>query len=384
MANDMPPIAAVLITSSRMFWEVFWPLALGFLLSAIIQALVSKKALARVLGCDQLRCLSLAALFGAASSSCSYAAVALARSLFRKGASFVSSMVFEIASTNLVIELGIVLYVLMGWQFMLAEVLGGLIMIFVVAAMMRLTLAPALASEARAQAERGIAGRMEGHAEMEMGVSGNGPFLSRFFSRRGMIAVSHLYITDWLSVWIDVAAGFLLAGILALFVPDSFWQSLFLNGHPLGSLIIGPLVGPLIAIISFVCSVGNIPLALVLWQSGISFGGVVSFIFADLLVLPILNIYRRYYGAKMMLYIAGVFYLAMVAAGYAVEIIFFLTGMIPIDRHVKILSIAAGWDYTAVLNAVFLAISGLLLVIFLRTDGPMMLRMMKGGSHHGH
>jgi uncharacterized membrane protein YraQ (UPF0718 family) len=272
----------------------------------------------------------------------------------------------------------------MGWQFMLAEVLGGLIMISIVAVMMRLTLAPALASQARVQAERGIAGRMEGHAEMEMQVSGEGSFVSRFFSRRGIVAVSHLYITDWLSVWVDVAVGFLLAGILAVFVPDSFWQSLFLDGRPLGSLVIGPLIGPLIAIISFVCSVGNIPLALVLWQGGISFGGVISFIFADLLVLPILNIYRRYYGAKMMLYIAGVFYLAMVIAGYAVEIIFFLAGMIPVDRRVKALSVAAGWDYTAVSNVIFLAISGLLLIIFLRTGGPMMLKMMKGGSRHEH
>lgn len=377
-------IGSALMASLEMFWEVFWPLALGFLLSAIVQALVSKKALAGVLGCDRLRCLSLAALFGAASSSCSYAAVALARSLFRKGASFISSMVFEIASTNLVIELGIVLYVLMGWRFMLAEILGGLIMMSVVAILMRLTLAPALVRQAREQAERGVAGRMEGHAEMEMEQAGGGSFISRLFSRKGVVAVSHLYVTDWLSVWVDVVAGFLLAGILAVFVPASFWQSLFLNDRPLGSLIIGPLVGPLIAIISFVCSVGNIPLAAVLWQGGISFGGVISFIFADLLVLPILNIYRRYYGAKMMLYIAGVFYLAMAAAGYAVELIFYLAGIIPVDRHLQGLSTGAGWGYVGVLNAVFLAISSMLFLIFLRTGGPMMLRMMKGRPHHEH
>jgi uncharacterized membrane protein YraQ (UPF0718 family) len=276
-----------------MFWEVFWPLVLGFALSAIVQALVSHRTMARLLGDDSPRSLARATLFGVASSSCSYAAVALARSIFRKGAGFTAAMVFELASTNLVIELGIILAVLMGWQFTAAEFSGGIVMVIIIALIFRLTLTPRLVEMARRQAERGAIGRMEGHAAMDMSVE-DGPFLSRLLSGRGFTAVSHLFVTDWASVWMDVAGGFLIAGALASWVPNSFWQHFFLTSHPTLAKIEGPLVGPLVAIISFVCSVGNVPLAAVLWQGGISFGGVVSFLFADLIVLPILDIYRRY------------------------------------------------------------------------------------------
>src|SRR5712691_289073 len=281
-------IIQALLTSFGMFWEILWPLILGFTLSGIVQALVSHQAMAKTMGCDGPKCLTFATLFGIASSSCSYAAVALARSIFQRGASFVSSMAFELASTNLVIELGIILVVLLGWQFTAAEFVGGLLMVIFIAVLFRLTLTPKLVQMAKAQAEKGLAGRMEGHAAMDMSVSG-GSFFSRLFSGRGFTAVSNFFVMDWASVWVDIVLGLLIAGALAAWVPDSFWRAFFFTSNQTLAKIEGPLIGPLVAIISFVCSVGNVPLAAVLWRGGISFGGVVSFIFADLIILPILD-----------------------------------------------------------------------------------------------
>jgi uncharacterized membrane protein YraQ (UPF0718 family) len=375
-------------TAFAMFWDVLWPLVLGFGLSAIVQVFVSHKTMARLLGDDSPRSVSLATLFGVASSSCSYAAVALARSIFRKGASFTSAMVFEIASTNLVIELGIILIVLLGWQFAASEFVGGILMVILIALIFRLTLTPRLVRLAKEHAEQGRLGRMEGHAAMDMSVQG-GSFVSRLFSGRGFTAVSHLFVTDWASVWVDIAGGFLIAGALAAWVPDHFWHDVFLSGNPTLAKIEGPLVGPLVAIISFVCSVGNVPLAAVLWKGGISFGGVVSFIFADLIILPILDIYRRYYGGKVALYILGTFYVTMAAAGYFVEILFGALGIIPTNRNVGVITQGPQWDYTSVLNIVFLAIAAALLFRFFRTGGPEMLAMMEtpeeemAEHHHG-
>jgi uncharacterized membrane protein YraQ (UPF0718 family) len=182
--------------------------------------------------------------------------------------------------------------VLLGWPFATSEFLGGILMVIFIAVIFRLTLTPKLIQLAREHADKGAVGRMEGHAAMDMSVQG-GSFLSRLLSGRGFTAVSHLFVMDWASVWLDVAGGFLIAGALAAWVPDAFWKDFFLTGNPTLAKIEGPLVGPLVAIVSFVCSVGNVPLAAVLWRGGISFGGVVSFIFADLIVLPILDIYRR-------------------------------------------------------------------------------------------
>jgi uncharacterized protein len=236
-------LSSALNTAFDMFWQVLWPLVLGFALSALVQALVSHRTMSKLLGDDSPRSLTLATLFGVASSSCSYAAVALARSIFRKGASFTSAMVFELASTNLVIELGIILIVLMGWQFAASEFLGGIIMVILIALIFRLTLTPKLAQSARAHAERGLVGRMEGHATMDMSLGGGSPW-SRLLSGRGLTTISHLYVTDWASVWIDVAGGFLIAGALAAWVPDTFWRDLFLTSHPTLAKIEGPLVGP--------------------------------------------------------------------------------------------------------------------------------------------
>ena len=373
-------IGQALFTSFSMFWEILWPLILGFTLSGIVQALVSHQAMAKTLGCDGPKCLTFATLFGIASSSCSYAAVALARSIFVKGASFTAAMVFELASTNLVIELGIILIILMGWQFAAAEFVGGILMVIFIALIFRLTLTPKLVQMAKTQAERGAIGRMEGHAAMDMSVSG-GSFFSRLFSGRGFTAVSHFFVMDWASVWVDIALGLLIAGALAAWVPDSFWNAFFLTNHPTLAKIEGPLVGPLVAIFSFVCSVGNVPLAAVLWRGGISFGGVVSFIFADLIILPILDIYRKYYGWKVMGYILVTFYVTMAAAGYVVEFLFEALGIIPSNRNIAAVTEGVQWNYTSILNIIFLVLAAILVIRFIRTGGIPMLRMMNTPEH---
>ena len=363
-----------------MFWEILWPLILGFALSGIVQAVVSHQAIAKALGGDSPKHLTLAVLFGIASSSCSYAAVALARSIFQKGASFTSAMAFELASTNLVIELGIILVVLLGWQFMAAEYLGGLLMVIFLAIIFRLTLTPRLVQQAKAHAEKGRMGRMEGHAAMDMSVSG-GTFWQKLFSSEGFTAVSHYFVMDWASVWVDIVLGLLIAGALTAWVPESFWRAFFLSGDPTWASIEGPLVGPLVAIVSFVCSVGNVPLAAVLWRGGIRFGGVVSFIFADLIILPILDIYRKYYGWKVMGYILITFYVTMAAAGYVVELLFAALGIIPQNRNVVAFTSGVQWDYTTVLNIVFLVLAAVLVLRFIRTGGISMLKMMNRPAH---
>ena len=377
-------IGQALFTSFSMLWEILWPLILGFTLSGIVQAVVSHNAMAKTLGGDDPKSLTFATLFGIASSSCSYAAVALARSIFLKGASFTSAMVFEIASTNLVIELGIILIVLLGWQFTAAEFLGGILMVIFIAVIFRLTLTPKLVQMAKAHAEKGIMGRMEGHAAMDMSISGGGSFFSRLLSKRGFTAVSNFFVMDWASVWVDIALGLLIAGAIAAWVPDSFWNAFFFSNNPTLAKIEGPLVGPLVSVVSFVCSVGNVPLAAVLWRGGISFGGVVSFIFADLIILPILDIYRKYYGWKVMAYILVTFYVTMAAAGYVVEFLFEALGIIPTNRNVAAITEGVQWNYTSILNIIFLVLAAILVIRFIRTGGIPMLRMMSKHEHEMH
>jgi hypothetical protein len=371
-------VHALSITGS-MTWEITWALVLGFGLSAVVQAVVRRSTVERLLGDDRPRTLVLAAGFGAASSSCSYAAVALARSLFRKGASFTAAMAFEIASTNLVIELGVILALLMGWQFTLAEFVGGPIMIVLIAVLFRLLLRERLLRQAREQADRGLAGSMEGHAAMDMSVQRPGSFASRLFSRDGYTAVAHVFVMEWAAIIRDLVIGLIVAGAIAAWVPDRFWRVFFFAGHPLAAKLWGPLIGPVLAVVSFVCSVGNVPLAVVLWKGGISFGGVVAFIFADLIIAPILNIYRKYYGARMALFLLGTFYTAaMAVAGYVVELVLGGLGLIPSPARARILDQGVSWDYTTWLNIVFLALAAALIIRFVRTGGVAMLRMMGG------
>jgi len=325
MMRAFDAIGHALAVAGSMTWQITWSLILGFTLSAVVQAVVRRQTIARLLGNDRPKALALATGLGAASSSCSYAAVALARALFRRGASFTAAMTFEIASTNLVIELGIIMALLLSWQFTLAEFVGGPIMIVLVAVAFRLFVRRRLIDAAREQADRGLAGSMEGHAAMA-------------------------------KIW-------------------------------------GPLIGPVISVLSFVCSIGNVPLAAVLWNGGISFGGVIAFIFADLIIIPILVIYRKYYGTKMMLTILGIFYATMVLAGYAVEFLFGGLGLIPDERAANVTETGIQWNYTTILNIIFLLLAAALLVRFFRSGGRQMLAMMGGspdaseqyaGHAHGH
>src|SRR6201994_792176 len=318
-----------LALAGSMTWEILWALILGFTLSAVVQAVVRRSTIVALLGDDRPRTLAVAAGLGAASSSCSYAAVALARSLFRKGANFTAAMAFEIGSTNLVVELGIILALLMGWQFTAAEFIGGPLMIVVLAVLFRLFVRTRLVDAAREQAERGLAGSMEGHAAMDMSIGGEGSFVRRLFSRDGFTSVAHIFVMEWAAILRDLVAGLLIAGAIAAWVPDAFWHTFFLAGHPLAAKLIGPLIGPLVAVATFVCSIGNVPLAVVLWKGGISFGGVIAFIYADLLILPILNIYRKYYGPRMAGFLLATFFAAIAVAGYVVEFLFGGLGLIP-------------------------------------------------------
>ena len=383
----MTVLAAVghaLTLAGSMTWEILWALILGFALSAVVQAVVQRSTVVSLLGDDRPRTLALAAGLGAASSSCSYAAVALARSLFRKGANFTAAMAFEIGSTNLVVELGIILALLMGWQFTAAEFVGGPLMIIIVAILFRLFVRSRLIDAAREQAERGVTGSMEGHAAMDMSVKGEGSFWRRLWSPQGFTSVSHVFVMEWLAIVRDLVIGLFIAGAVAAWVPEKFWQGFFLTDHPGWSAVWGPIVGPVVAIASFVCSIGNVPLAAVLWNGGISFGGVVSFIFADLLILPILNIYRKYYGIRMMLTLLGTFYAAMVAAGYLVELLFGAAHLIPTQRNSAVLHSGISWNYTTWLNLAFLAVAAALVVRFYTSGGAPMLRMMGGPPDSGH
>src|SRR5881392_2045755 len=368
-----------------MFWEILWALILGFALSGAVQALVSKEEMRRLLPDDSPRSLSLACGLGAASSSCSYAAVALARSLFRKGADFTAAMAFEFASTNLVIELGIIMALLLGWQFTLAEFVGGPLMIVLMALVFRVFLKRGLVDEALANADRGVLGRMEGHAEMDMSVHERGPLWRRLASPQGFTATANYFVMDWAAICIDIFGGLLIAGALAAWVPDSWWQSLFLEHHPTLAKFWGPVIGPVVAIFSFVCSIGNVPLAAVLWNGGISFGGVLAFIFADLIVLPILDIYRKYYGWKMAGFLLATFYAAMVAAGLIVEFLFDGLGLIPSERNAKVVEASVTWNYTTILNIIFLTLGALLVWrYFTRGGGLRMLRMMNRPMENVH
>ncbi|TME04425.1 MAG: YHS domain-containing protein [Chloroflexi bacterium] len=357
-----------------MLWEVLWPLAFGFLLSAMIQTVVSKRAVAGALGKPDLKGFVLACGFGAASSSCSYAAVAVGRALFRRGASLVNAIIFEFASTNLVFELGLVLLILLGWQFVAAEFAGGLLMAVILWILFKVTLRQRMVDEARRQAERGVFGSThEAHGEMDMSIT-DGRFLSRVFSPRAFTAISHTFFMDLKALYVDIGLGFLIAGALAAWVPNSWWQAFFLTNHPALNEFWSPLIGPVISMLSFVCSVGNVPLAVVLWNGGISFGGVISFIFADLIILPILNIYRKYYGGRTALYLLAVSYAAMALAGFLIGGAFQLLGLAPTNHHVAVFETQPSWNYTSFLDVAFLVLMAVLAWRFVTTGGIEMLR----------
>jgi uncharacterized membrane protein YraQ (UPF0718 family) len=276
---------------------------------------------------------------------------------------------------------------LLGWQLTLAEFFGAPLVVVLLVLLFRMFLNRELLEQAKQQADKGIAGRMEGHAEMDLSVAEGGSLLQRMTSDRGFTAISHYFVMDWAAVWLDIVGGLLIAGALAAWVPDAFWQSFFLTGHPVLATLWGPIVGPLVAVISFVCSVGNIPLAAVLWNGGISFGGVVAFIFADLIVLPILNIYRKYSGLRIAGFLFVTFYVAIAVAALVIDLIFGGFALIPSEHKARVVEASITWNYTTWLNLAFLVLAGLLVWRFLKTGGPAMLRMMnkpvsQADTHH--
>ncbi len=293
-----------------MFWQVGWSLVLGFAISAILQAVVSGRAMTAALGRAGVREIALATVAGAASSSCSYASVAVGRTLFKKGAALIPSLAYVFASTNLVIELGIVLYLLMGWQFTAGEWIGGVVLVVILSLLVRLTYPARLVEAARHHPEPGV-----GHEHGDTAEAG-GTLAEKLARRETWVQVARNFTMDWSMLWKDLLLGFLIAGALSVFVPTGVWQALFVKGaSPWVQVPANALLGPIVAVLSFVCSIGNVPMAAVLWGSGVSFGGVLAFLYADLIVLPLLDVYRRYYGWKMAAYIAAVFYATMVVLG---------------------------------------------------------------------
>ena len=306
-----------------MAWEVWWALVLGFAISAIVQAWVPRSKIQQSLAGDGARPVGFATLLGAASSSCSYAAIAIAKSLFQKGASAASALAFQFASTNLVWELGLVLWVLIGWQFTLAEYVGGLLMIVLMWALLRLFVSPRLEAQAREHAQEADAGHVHHTAESELG------WRERLTSVDAWTDVAHNFRHDWMMLWKEITLGFLLAGFIGL-LGDDFFNRLFIENAPaVPQAIQNAIVGPVIAVLSFVCSIGNVPLAAVLWSGGISFGGVMAFIFADLIVLPIVLAYRKYYGWTFTVRIVALMFVTMVVAALAVDASFSVLGLVP-------------------------------------------------------
>jgi len=343
-----------------MFWETLWPLILGFTLSGAVQELAQRNVIQTKLGNHRPFAIARASGLGMMSSSCSYAASAMAKSLFAKGADFVTAMVFMFASTNLVIELGIVLVVLIGWQFAVGELVGGTIMILVLGAVGGLWLRGDLVERAKQRlATVSPADGKDGSVEEAVSDEVAEPLRVRLRSRTSWAAASTYTVADLKMLRRELAVGYLFAGFIATLVPVHFWNALFLHGHGWLTTIENVAVGPFLAIISFVCSIGNVPLAAALWKGGISFGGVVSFIFADLITFPLLLIYRRYYGTKLMLGMLAVFWGVMSLAGLATEAIFRGAGIIPTKRPGQIAAAHFSWNYTTALNLLFLVIGGL-------------------------
>jgi uncharacterized membrane protein YraQ (UPF0718 family)/YHS domain-containing protein len=343
-----------------MFWETLWPLILGFGLSGAVQAFVSHDSMQRSMGNHRPAAVTRASLYGMVSSSCSYAASAMSKSLFVKGADFVAANVFMFASTNLVLELGIILIVLIGWQFAVAEFVGGVIMIVLFTLLGSLWLRGRQIVRAREHLQAAQSGHDHVHGPTENTALQHQPWRERLRSKSGWADSATYTMADLTMLRKELAIGYVVAGFLAVLVPVHVWNSLFLQGHGFWTTLENVVVGPFIAIISFVCSVGNVPLAAALWRGGISFGGVIAFIFADLIAIPLLLIYRRYYGYRLMLKMLALFWLVMSLAGLATEGLFRAAGLVPTSRPNQIVSTSFQWNYTTVLNIVFLAVFGVL------------------------
>jgi len=358
MADVISKIGDGLWNAFLMAWEVWWALVLGFAISAVVQAWVPRQRIENAMSGEGLKPVAKATGLGAASSSCSYAAIAIAKSLFQKGASAVSALAFQFASTNLVWELGLVLWVLIGWQFTLAEYLGGVVMIALMWLMLRLFVSRQLEKDAREHAVDADAGHVHPAAGSDL------PWRERLTSTEAWSDVAHNFRGDWTMLYKEITIGFLLAGFIAL-LGDDFFNGLFLTDAPEAVQVIwGAIIGPVIAVLSFVCSVGNVPLAAVLWSGGISFSGVMAFIFADLIVLPIIFAYRKYYGTRFALRITALMYVTMVIAALLIDLLFRALGLIPEQRpSTSDVFGSIEVDYKLVLNVVATVIfAGLMLL----------------------
>jgi uncharacterized membrane protein YraQ (UPF0718 family)/YHS domain-containing protein len=361
--NALDLIGQGLWNAFRMAWEVWWALILGFLLSGIVQAWIPRERLEQALGGRGPRSLALATGLGAASSSCSYAAVAIGKSLFQKGASFPAAMAFQFASTNLVFEIGIVLWIFLGWQFTLAEFLGGFFLITFMWAGIRWLVSRRVEEEARRHAIAAETGH-EHHAAGSEGLT----WRQRLTSVDAWSDVAHNFRGDWQMLWREIAAGFVIAGFVAL-LPMGFFNALFVTGAP-GPLqtLENVLLGPVVAVLTFVCSVGNVPLAAVLWGGGISFAGVIAFIYADLLIIPLVVVYLRYYGRRVTARLVATMFVAMAGAALAVDGVFSAADLIPSTRPSidAVTERAIGWNYTTVLDIVFFAVAAALISLTIR------------------
>ena len=361
MGHALHQIQTALGDALLMAWQVWWALVLGFLISAIVQAWVPRERIERSLSSDSARSVGIATGLGAASSSCSYAAIAIAKSLFEKGASAASALAFQFASTNLVWELGLVMWVLLGWQFTVGEFLGGLVMIFLMAATLRLVVSPRLEATARRHAQEADTGHQHHMAGSAL------PLRQRLVSTDAWSDVAHNFRGDWQMLWKEITVGFLLAGFIAL-VPNHVFQTLFVTDAPSWvTAIENVVVGPLIAVVSFVCSIGNIPLAAVLWSGGISFGGVLAFIFADLIILPIISAYRKYYGWSFALRITALMFVTMAGAALLIDALFSAAGLVPTTRPNRDQVFGqVALDYKFALNIVAFAIFAALFALTMR------------------
>jgi uncharacterized membrane protein YraQ (UPF0718 family)/YHS domain-containing protein len=355
-----------------MFWDTLWALVLGFALSGAVQAFVSRAEMQSALGDHRPRTLGKASFFGVISSSCSYASSALAKTLFARGADFTASMVFMIASTNLVVELGIVLWLLIGWQFALAEFVGGAIMIVAIGIVLPRVIPSSWITQARDRLNAADPSDAAPPGPVDLA-----PLATRLRSRRAWGDASGYTVSDLTMVRKELVIGFVVAGFLAALVPTWFWQSIFWTGHGFWSSLENVVIGPFLAIISFVCSIGNVPLAAALWQGGISFGGVVSFVFADLITLPLLSIYRKYFGAAITARILGVFWLTMSLASLSVEYLFRLLRIPDPKRPDLIVDEHFQWNYTAVLNLVALIGFAVIYWLYRHRDSDGRLRYAK-------
>ncbi|MEF8784446.1 MAG: permease [Haloarculaceae archaeon] len=382
-------------------WTAVWAIIMGLTITSLVQVYVSKERMAQLLGEGDFAGVAKATVFGAASSGCSFGAVAIAKGLFKKGAHAVNFMAFMFASTNLIVELGLMILILLGWEFLVAELLGGLILIAVMAVIVHLTLPESLFDEIRAtltahDRESGVTEDptcgMEGKDEYTLTTDGgetlkfcsegcmetylqetssNGGWREELLSWGGWYKIGNQYRKEWSMIWKDVIAGFLISGFVIVFVPQWVWNTLFIQGDGLLVTAENAIMGVTIAVISFVGSMGNVPFAVALWGGGISFAGVIAFVYADLITIPVLNIYRKYYGWKIMLYILGVFFVTMAFTGFLMELLFDAFGIVP--------DLAGGetaaeqtyfeLNYTFYLNLIAFTLSGFLLFVYRRGLG---------------